>query len=187
MRFWRGFFCALMLIGTAKQAGAALIINVFESGNNVVATATGSLNLMGLSRGQSTGTPGVIPNIGTLLLGVSGSTNVYIGASGPTSLGPGGFTTVSSFSGILVGVGPSSAGPPLIWTDRSYASGLPINSTAQWNNRTINSLGLTPGQYVYTLPADSLTINVGEIPEPSSIGLMALGSLAILYRLRKRS
>jgi hypothetical protein len=187
MRFWHTVFCALLIIGTATQAGAALIIDVFQSGNNVVATATGSLDFTGLRPGTSGASVLTNPSLGILLVGVGAPSNLYI-VSGPISLGPGGLSLASSSSGILVGVSvPITGQPPRVWTDRSYVSGLPINSTAQWNNQTIASLGLTPGQYVYTWPADSLTINVQAIPEPSSIGLMALGSLAILYRLRKRS
>jgi hypothetical protein len=186
MRFWHGLLVACLMIGAPTPAEAALIITVYESGNNVLATATGSLNLTGLARGTSTSTSGVTPDRGTLTLGVSGPVYGYLGASGPISLGPVGTTSFpTSVAGIQVGLGIVIAGQRLILVDQSYTFGSPINSTAQWNNATITSLGLTPGQYVYTWSNDSLTVTI--TPEPSSLGLMAFGGLALLYRLRKCS
>jgi hypothetical protein len=47
---------------------------------------------------------------------------------------------------------------------QGYVSGTALSGTATWANQTLASLGLTPGQYVYTwganATADSLTINL---------------------------
>lgn len=190
MRFWHAILVGLLMIGASTRADAALIITVYESGNNVLATATGSLTFTGLGPGTTAAATAVNPSSGFLVLGVptgiAQSLIGYRGASGPISFGPGTTTrNATSFSGIQVGFGIVISGQKLILVDRDYTPGSPINSTAQWNNATITSIGLTPGQYLYTWSADSMTVNI--VPEPSSFGLIALGSLALLYRLRQRS
>ena len=65
-----------------------------------------------------------------------------------------------------------------------YTSGSSISGSAVFTNQTFSSLGLTPGSYTYTLPNDTVTVNIvapaPAVPEPSSVASMGVGSLGLL-------
>jgi hypothetical protein len=108
----------------------------------------------------------------------SGSSDVYTGVNTPASFGPGGFTFASSNSGGLLEIIGNGLDVPA-----GYVSGTMISGSSTYVGQTLASLGLTPGKYVDTwgegADADSLTINIAGIPEPSTWGMMALGFAAL--------
>jgi hypothetical protein len=63
-------------------------------------------------------------------------------------------------------------------------SGAPLSGTATWAGATLSSLGLTLGTYNYTWgsgpTADTLTVNIGTVPEPTSLWLGVIGSVAVI-------
>jgi hypothetical protein len=63
-----------------------------------------------------------------------------------------------------------------------YVSGSALSGTAIWDAFTIASLGLTPGTYTYTwgtgAHTDNFTINIGAVPEPSSLVMAGAAMLA---------
>lgn len=184
----RLFVCVVLAFGSWMPARASVIININQSGNNVVAVANGSLNLAGLSFIANGSIQSIINAFnGSLYLGgtaVISNADVYTGASNITSFGSALGVIPNSVSGSPIGLSSGSIRVPT-----GYVSGTQISSTAQWNNRTLVSMGLTPGQYVSTWSNDSVTVNIVDaVPEPSSMALVALGSLALLFRcFRSRS
>jgi len=108
---------------------------------------------------------------------------MYSGMTGPGDFGDGGLTYASSSTGDTFGVVGSSG---FLLLPAGYVSGSFISGTDTWDDTTIAGLGLTPGTYDYTWGADgSLAVNIGiePVPEPSSLGLMSLVVLAMVFPL----
>jgi PEP-CTERM motif len=201
---------ALGLAAVGGQAQATVVsepgavIDIHEGVGDVVATASGSLDLTGLTLGSPglITTPGFVsPADGVVSVGAGGgSFNEYVGISGPASFGTGSFTPGSSGSGGPVGVERSASPFPFLIVPFGYVSGSPLSGSSTFDG-TIASLGLRPGTYVYTwgsspslLAEDgSLTVVVGAgaIPEPGTWAMMMLGfvglGLASYRAARKRA
>jgi hypothetical protein len=60
-----------------------------------------------------------------------------------------------------------------------------LSDESVYANQSFKSLGLTPNVYVYQwgsgATADSLTIVIGDVPEPSTWALMLLGFAGLGY------
>ena len=76
----------------------------------------------------------------------------------------------------------------------NYISGDMLSASNTYGDSTLSGLGLTPGIYVYTWglggDADSLTVQIGAVPEPSTWAMMILGFAGvgfIVYRRRGNS
>jgi hypothetical protein len=184
----------------APDAQAGFVAIMTEVGPNVVVTGSGTIDLAGfVSPGYevySFGPNGVIPELGSILLGAPGNetTDLYSPFSGPTVFGSGGFTQPSSGSGDRVGVRQDSPSSIYIVVPQGYVSEDPLSSTSIYDNATFASLGVTPGTYVWTWGSgpteDSLTLDVTEhapaLPEPGSVALLAAGLAGLgLKRWRK--
>jgi hypothetical protein len=182
----------------ALPSTAAVVINVQQSGNDVVATASGTFNMAALAFVGGAGNGGLIA--GTLwgtgdssLLTVGmpdASVSLWVGnITGPFPFCTGDTFMGTSGSGDALGIAHLVTGssPLGIYTPDGYTSGSPLQGTTTWGNSTISSLDLIPGSYQYTWgagpTADTLTINI--IPEPSTFALAGLG-LAALMIFRRR-
>jgi hypothetical protein len=181
---------ACLLLTAAVPARAGVIINVVESEHDVVATGWGSLNTGSFTL---SGTSGVMTPV------INGAwTDIYVGPVGaPTWAYTGTIAGPSSFGSSVLSWASSGTGDSFgliavngwLNTPANYVSGDPLSGTATWSGATFASLGLTPGQYVWTWgengTADSLTLNIGT-PEPGTAGLLALAGVAwtALRRLR---
>ena len=186
----------LVLVGglCVPAAKAAAIIDFVQSGSNVVATGSGSLNTSALTNfGLVTnGTGSVNATYPEAMLGapvVNGdSIQTYISIAGPSTFGTGGYFMASSGSGSVFGL---YAGGQLA-VPGGYVSGNTLSSSDTWTGTTLAGLGLTPGSYVYSWGTpgttyDTLTINVGSAtPEPGSLSLMILGGAGLLVRRKLR-
>ncbi|WP_423460659.1 IPTL-CTERM sorting domain-containing protein [Ottowia sp. VDI28] len=189
---------ALMVGGYAQAAYTAYI---YQSGPNVTATGSGSINLAAMAyEGDDMVPPGVQPDPDIILLGAEGNISVYSGTvNGPGSIGSGGSAIFADAgTGPLAGIQGAYG---LIAVPLSYVSGASLGaSTATWNGTTIAGLGLVPGTYTWTWgsgsTADSFTLRIGVAPstptavpalsELALIGLAALLSTVGMSRVRRR-
>ena len=157
---------------------ASVIITIDESGSDVVATASGSIDTGGLTHVSSaSNAASVWPAFslgGNLFLGTTVITSLesFSGVFGPSSYGSGSRTAANSSSGQLFGIAPTR-----VYLASDYVSKTPFTSTATWNSTTLSTLGITPGTYTFTwgtgANADSLVINAGSVPEPEQYAVVA--------------
>ncbi len=169
----------LLLFCMSPNARATYTLNVVQSGANVVATGSGSLNLSALGNGGDLlAAPKVnlsfisgccFSPLSLIAVGSAAFAYAYNGfnghpITGPASFGSGPEIDASSGSGNLV----TLISAAYLEVPTGYVSGSDLGtSTATWNNQTIVSLGLIVGTYVYTwgsgASADSFTLNIGLI------------------------
>ena len=171
--------CALL-----HGANASLVFSIQQDGENVTMTGIGSINLDALSTSSPSAAYSII-RANDSLLGVGivdGNLQHYTSITGPGSIGPGSsLYFADSTSGDNVMMNNNSVSVPI-----GYTSGTELSGTATFNNNTIAGMGLTEGTYTYTwgsgASADSITVQVGAIPEPATfafIGLFGVGAIAI--------
>lgn len=172
-----------------SSSSAAIIIDVSQVGPDVVANASGSVNVAALSFLSPIDAYGaVFPSSGFLFVGTADMTTLdwYTGATGPTSLGPGRITAASSGTGPGIGVFGGELGILLPATLTPALSG-----TSTFTGTTLAQLGLTAGTYTWTWgtgpTADSLTINVTAVPEPHQYAMAAGLGLAGMALWRRHS
>jgi hypothetical protein len=187
-------------LGVAMSAGAADAAAVFafvETGTGVEGTLTGELD---------PGTPlptgldfsaGIEPQLG-LISTSDGLVPVLepYAIDGPLSFGSGVFTSgvatglELSLALAIVTLGDGSqVGPPLLLLPQGFSAG-PVQATLNLPGN-FDSLGVTPGSYVYTLATDdTLTLRFGPeeagvIPLPAGLPLLA-GALGLFGLARRR-
>jgi hypothetical protein len=148
---------------TVQPSG--LIVTISEVGSDVIMSGSGSLNLTGLIEGSVQTGGGINATFGNWVIGSStlffarkffgNNLNVY-----PNSFGSG-FTAPTSYSGDTFGIQDGSLGKDLI-LPIGYTSGSPLSGAATFANKTISSMGLTPGTYLYDWGSDSITLQIGS-------------------------
>jgi hypothetical protein len=177
---------AIAFVPTA--ADAAITVNIVESGPGVIAIATGTLDLTGLtSQGTFSFSPFIRPSIGYVGVGIPINYVGYSGMTGPSNWGLGGITGSSQTVGAPFGINASGFGTPYVFVPVGYLSGTFIGGQASWFGQSFSSLGLTPGTYVYSSNYDTVTINVGApVPETATWAMMIAGFCAIGIALRRR-
>jgi hypothetical protein len=186
---------ALLFAAFCGPASAGVVINVGQSGPNVVVTGMGTLNLTDLTFDETipNDIAQIVPLFALINLGpVSAATTSYHGISGPDAFSPLRLSTpASSGSGDMFGVIGAS---DLIVVPSGYVSGTSLSGTSTYDNSTIAMLGLSAGtSYTYTwgtgVNADSLTVNIAVVPEPSSLLMGSVATLAGLgtWARRRRS
>ena len=174
-----------------SAADAALIVNVGQSGANVVATLSGSLNLTGLTALPTPFglTRAIAPSRGYIGLGTSPLTTGYQGLTGAGVFGPGtGFTLSNADTGDGFGL-DTIFSLNVLFLPLNYVSGTALSGSSTFNNTTISGLGLTAGAYVFRSSSDTLTININgaaaAVPEPATWALMLIGFGGIGYAMRR--
>jgi hypothetical protein len=196
---------ATLVAGAAMTppARAEFIIDITQSGSNVVANGSGTFNTtdIGNTGGGggytflegSTGQLALGP--GTIFAGLGVNDWFTWDVSGPTSFGPGNaFELAKSGSGEVVYI--QGVNGQQIGVQNGYVSGTYVTDSATWNSTTISGLGLTTGIYTWTWGsgqnADSLILDIGgtysaAAPEPASLALVgaALAGLGALRRRRR--
>jgi hypothetical protein len=193
------FAAALLVMGTSN-AQAELVITFSQSGADVVANGSGSLNWVDLSfNGFNFGGPFVDASSGQAMIGQVPAvySDIYVGnVTGPASFGSGGLFNASSGSSTAPGSTAAGidAANSAIFVPGGYGAGNFFTVSSTWANTTIAGLGLTPGVYTWTWGTnnvDDLKIIVpgsNPVPEPSSLalaGLGAIGAAIAAYRRRR--
>ncbi|MBS0642454.1 MAG: hypothetical protein JSS43_21540 [Proteobacteria bacterium] len=110
----------------------------------------------------------------------------YSGKTAPGSFGTGGSTLASTHSGYILAFIANK-----LSIDPAYADGTPFVNSATFSNTDFQTLGVTPGSYVWrwaTLTAgDSIVLNiVATVPEPATTLLLTAPVVALAAARRKR-
>ena len=171
----------LAWLPSIRPAQAGYIVTLQQVGPDVVATGSGAINLTGLTFSLHGGfTPEILPGAalqfgGGIITGsTSSSVDLYFQPRGPTSFGSGGATSASSGSGDMVGIFPIH----LIFeraliVPRGYVSGTFLSNSAIYSGKTIATLGVTPGTYVWTWGTganQNFTLQIPVPPPPPVTG-----------------
>ena len=188
-------FLAAVAAFLPSAATAAITVNINQTGSNVVATASGSLDLTGLTIlasnfGLAGGGESIAGSFAYIGLGSdAGFLTGFTGLTGPTQFGSGGLVNSSTFAGTSFAINGSGFGDTVVFLPIGYTSGSGISSTATWLGQSFASLGITAGQYVYASQNDTVTINIGPVngavPEPSTWAMMLLGFGAVGMAVRR--
>ncbi|WP_147262680.1 hypothetical protein [Roseiarcus fermentans] len=153
-----------------------MTIVVTQSGSNVVATGSGTLDLAGLTKGATTQGKAAVYSSSLLSVLTVGPTTAtsergYSGATVLASFGNGGSHLANAGSGDGFGI---AAGE--IYVPSSFASGGSLSGSATWSGETLADLGLTPGTYVSSWASDEITVDVSApAPEFSTWAMMLAG------------
>ena len=190
--------CILCSALIGANASAAVTAYIYQSGANVNATLSGTINTTGLTSagtGVVAVSPGLTAFVGLLSFGGTQNYSSYTGMVGPANFGPGGATfnaTSASGSAVLMeGI------TPVLRLPAGYISGTSLASSMTWTGQALAGMGVTNGTYTWTwgagATADSFTLIVGTapptpVPAIGQAGLAALvfGLLAATYVLKRR-
>ena len=191
---------AVLMLGLAGRAEAGVTIDFEEVGPDVVVTGSGSLDLAGLTF-ISSGYVLIGTNPGDGIVSLGGFTpnlppdygngDYYQAGTRAAGFGlAGGGALPTTGSGDIFGF---EAYYPAVIVPQGYISGTSLSATNTYANETFSSLDLTPGTYVYTLPNDTITVQIGPAdvpttatPEPSTLAGAALAGLVGLAIARRR-
>ncbi len=153
-------------------AHAAYTITIQQSGANVVASGSGTINTAALAI-MSSNIP-LAHNINstnaTVVVGGGGNIDQYKTISPPSNFGSttASATTANSGTGSMFGVNGKSAS---LYVPTGYVSGTFISGTSQWNTATLSTLKLSTGTYTYTwgsgANADSVIVKILGAPSLS--------------------
>jgi PEP-CTERM motif len=188
-------FLALTAL-SAPSAQAAYLVTFEEVGSDVIEVGGGTidltdLNVFGFRQAVFTG---IQPN-GAFFGSGTGEVSIVGGdITGPGSYGPGGGTNPSSSDGDGIMLILADSQTPLR-APEGYISGSPLSETSTYLNATFASLGMTPGEYVWTWGsgdhADTFTINIvasppPAVPEPSTWAMLLIGFAGLGYAAVRR-
>ncbi len=188
----RNLMLALVMAAVAPAAAdASLIMSLTPSGPSLVTLSySGFINSSGLiSTGGTLATTatiqpnsGLIQNISSVALFVTGS------SAGGQNFGSGTSATAVSSSGSPIYV--NFGAPSLLGLPAGYASGSPLTGSMTFAG-TFASLGFTDNM-TYTFswggggPGNSVSFTVTSVPEPATMGILAIGSVLGGYGYRRR-
>lgn len=181
------------------HARAGLFIDIVESGSDVVATLSGSIDDLYGTTLASSGTYLNSNKIGGnpsrfYFTNNPGSSEVYdvynIGSF------PANFSSASSYSASSSTATASifiSASSPSIFISRNYTLGTAITGQLTWNSTTVGGLGLENGFYFWDWSGDSISMSINgtgpaPVPEPDQVASMLLlaGGFGVYFLAKRR-
>jgi hypothetical protein len=185
-----GVSCVLGLLTLALPARAEVIDYIYQSGSNVMASYSGTLDTTDLTTPGAAGGGSYIVASNASQIFSSSTSYLYTGISGPSSWGTGGSFTASSSTGSNFGIafGDELEAPQF------YTSGTAISGSEVFDSETLAAMGLTTGTYTYTWgngqDADSVVVEIGTappaVPEPASASLILLAGVVLAYPVFQR-
>jgi len=182
--------CACAASLGISSANASIIISIIESGGNVEASYSGSIDLGATTGRNGTaaagGFNGYQPNIGAIGFTSDLSTTYTIDLSLWTVFGTGGIGRWDTSSGDALELFSN----PTLGVPLGYTSGTNISGSATKNGSSFSSIGFTPGSYVSTFSngsiTDSITVNIGVVPIPAALWLFGSGLLGLIGMARHK-
>jgi hypothetical protein len=183
-----------LLGATVVQPAHAEFVVIFnQSGPGVVATGTGAIDTADLTLGevdQTVAGAGMVPELAVLLItpGAESNATQWLFSGGPAAFGSGGASFASAQSGDSFAFSPDLPGQFQILLPGDYVSGAPLTNTETWSNATYSSLGLVLGSsflWAWGAGADYDSFEI-IVPEPGSMGLLAVGLIALTSRHGRR-
>jgi hypothetical protein len=196
-RFVTFAVAGLMMDALPAGSQASIVVNIEETGGNVVASYNGSINQTGLTfvGGAILDTVLLYGTFGVLQFGLPPQERVLgYSISGPVSWGSGSSVGYpSSYTGDFFAIQASAPGGPRFYVNYFYKDDAVLNGTETFTGATLAGLGLNLGQYVYTAPGNqTITVNIGgssigAVPEPASWALMIAGLGLMGVALRRHA
>lgn len=181
---------ALAMALSAGLANAAVTINVSQVGADVVFSTTGSLDLTGATALGGIGySDGFIPGGSNWYIASGAGSSVdnyamtsFAGAFG-TSLSF--FSSPTSVSGDDFFIWGASGTTEQVGVPVGYISGGAISSGMVFAGATIAGFTMIPGTYLYSIPNDTITLNIGVVPEPETYAMLLAGLGVLAFALRR--
>ncbi|MBK1792581.1 PEP-CTERM sorting domain-containing protein [Persicirhabdus sediminis] len=186
---------AASIVYLAGSANGALVLTFTEDFEGVNLVISGSVNLaatLGYDVTSVNSNELIDPSGGFILGGSSSPINSgspynsdsYSVSDAWMPFGTGSLSYASLGNGDRVALFSNGA----IGLPTGYVSGESLSATNSWIGSTFDSLGLTQGSYTTTLTnvsiSDTVTVNVGVVPEPSTALLIGIGILGTIVRRR---
>ncbi|EPX78848.1 VPLPA-CTERM sorting domain-containing protein [Salipiger mucosus] len=195
---------------TAGDADASVVIDITQTGSDVVATYSGSLDLSALAhdftwsqtRGEISGDPLHFYSFDSA---ESGNYYGYLGemtfaSSGLIDTTTSSTTDASAIAGDNFGFHDHSdtmAGYGYVYVPEAYANGSQIDGSVTFAGATLASLGLNAGIFSdvaswgsgSTFDSISVNVSIAAVPLPASfpLALAGLGALGALRRSRRKA
>jgi hypothetical protein len=167
------------IVLAAGPASSTVLIDVTQSAGNVDVTASGSLDLTGATFDHSQPySTGIIPGGSNwyVALGTTPGMDWYQLTSVSLPYGTSGnYFTSSSTSGDAISIWGFLGAEPLVGVSTGYTSGTPISASMVIAGETIAGMTLIPGIYTFTVPNDTIILDISSVPEPSTWVMLALG------------
>ena len=190
----------IFVLAGIAQSDASIICHVYNSGRNVVFTASGNITTNGLTKtGTGPGNNQVIP-ARPFLSFKNGTADLYKFTSGPTNFGTSTTIFVPDFNNSeeVFGIAENSAtgltGTYLVVPKNYYLLQNNLGGGMIFFNRTIESMGMTQGTYKWDLAnGQYFQLNIGTLggaqtPDPTAalIWSTMAGLGMVTYRRRRR-
>ena len=182
----RSVLAGLALLACAAPAAAAITVNIVETGSDVVATFSGTLDLTGYVLQPTFGGPfapsgEISPFFGVYASRPGGFTDLYFdqGQGGGAIFGSGkpSYTTIATGDDLLFAWNA-------VQVPKGYA-GEQISGSMTFIGANFASMGITPGTYFFPRPNDMITLIATPVPEPGVWAMMVAG-LGVLGAATRR-
>jgi len=181
-----------VMVLAAGTANASVVINITQLGGNVDVTATGSLDLRGATFDHSQPySTGIIPGGSNwyIALGTTPGMDWYqlTGVDLPYGTS-GNYFTSGITSGDAFSIWGYVGGTPLVGLPTGYTSGSPISADMTLSGQTIAGMTLIPGTYTFTIPNDTIILDIGGkgVPEPGTLVMFGSGIIGLAGILRRK-
>lgn len=194
MRTIMKYGLALMLMLIATKSNAVTYVEFYVSGDDVVMTTNGSIDLGDLqknltSSGKTMSQSLVASALPFIATSPSAKYDVYVSFAG-TYTGPANFGTSTSYafgngSGDVFGFAIAS-GSLNVYLPYGYSSERALSASTTFANKTLEDLGLTANtNFTWSWGAgeDADSIQLSVVPEPATMAILGLGGL--FFRRKK--